>query len=118
MLPLENPVIDPCTNTICLTKNLSFLIKVYFLVEIMIKVIAHGLFFSSCDHVRPYLSNKLNCLDAAIVSICTIDLVCTLAGFKPHVNTTLTLIRSLRTLTPLRLIRRSLNLQVVFEALF
>jgi hypothetical protein len=66
----------------------------------------------------PYLECKYNWIDLIVVLATTTDLVCVLLGVNPRANATLTLIRQMSTLVPLRVIRLSLNLQLVFDALF
>ena len=55
LLPLENPVTDPCNKILCPTRITSLLIKAFFLVEVSIRIIARGLINNSCEYIMPYL---------------------------------------------------------------
>jgi hypothetical protein len=107
IIPITNPVINPCTEPFCSTRITYQVLKAFFFVEISIRIIARGLWFSSHNLIEPFLNSKIDLLDAFVISITTIDLVCELAGVESSVHPTLTFLRQLITLTPLRLIRVS-----------
>lgn len=103
-LALDRPTLSSNSGLARSIRGMDFFFAIVFLLEMLAKMIAHGLWH---DDGRGYFRNSWNILDSVVVVISFVSL-----GF-PQVAVA----RALRALRPLRLVVRSKNIQVVVNAL-
>lgn len=72
MLPLENPVSDPKSKAVIYAKNANIVFSIFFLCELMIKIIGKGFIYSSIEIIEPYMASGWNRIDAFVVLISVI----------------------------------------------
>jgi voltage-dependent calcium channel L type alpha-1D len=116
MLPLENPVSDPKSQAVIYAKKANLFFTIFFIFELTVKSIGQGFYYSSIDIIEPYMSSGWNRIDAFVVFISMIQLLCQVLGIQNQYPW-LKAMRALRALRPLRVIRRSETLRVVVNAL-
>jgi len=106
-LAVDNPLLDPQTNLVKILQVCDVLFTSIFVVELIIKVLAHGLFFEK----GAYLHDGWNLLDFVVVLVSILSLASVGPGnsLKP--------LRTLRVLRPLRMVKRLPELKVVVDAL-
>jgi len=103
-LALDRPTLDSTSGLAKAIRGMDFFFAFVFLLEMLAKIVAHGLWHQDG---RGYFRNSWNILDSVVVVISFVSL-----GF-PQVSVA----RALRALRPLRLVVRSKNIQVVVNAL-
>lgn len=106
-LALDNPLHDPNSLHIKIMQVLEVGFTIVFIIEMIIKICAHGFFFEK----GAYLTHPWNILDFIIVLASILNLA------KIGPGKVLTAFRALRVLKPLRMINRLPELRVVVDAL-
>jgi len=104
---LDEPLADPRSPLSITIKYLDTIFAIIFIIEMVIKLVALGLFFMP----GAYLKSPWNWLDAIVVMVSIIDFA------VPNGPGFLRVLRILRTFRPLRIISRNENLRVVVQAL-
>jgi hypothetical protein len=69
-IAIENPLSDPNTTLAVILNYVDYLMTGIFTLEVIIKIIANGLFF--CGK-RSYLTNYLNFMDLGVVIVSVSD---------------------------------------------
>jgi hypothetical protein len=106
-LAIDNPLLDPQTNLVKILQVCDVLFTSMFVGELIIKVLAQGLFLEK----GAYLRDGWNLLDFVVVLVSILSLASVGPGnsLKP--------LRTLRVLRPLRMVKRLPELKVVVDAL-
>ncbi|XP_037028717.1 voltage-dependent T-type calcium channel subunit alpha-1G isoform X5 [Bradysia coprophila] len=113
-LAMERPNIPPnCTERYFLA-TANYVFTAVFTVEMMIKVVAAGMFYGD----DAYFNSGWNIMDGSLVSISIIDLLMSLVSdSSPRIFGILRVFRLLRSLRPLRVINRAPGLKLVVQTL-
>ena len=119
LLILDAPMLDPDSTFKTTLQNIDNVTTFFFLIEMMIKVVALGMFHNSLpSSIKPYLQNPWNVLDFIIVVTSIVDFGFTM---DPNQSTSqlsaIKSLRVLRALRPLRMISRNEGLRVIVKAL-
>lgn len=110
LLAIENPLTDPESEEAFVLQIMDMILTSIFAIEIIIKVVAHGLIFNGKDS---YLRHFWNVLDFCIVIIAIVSL-----AFKGQVNlSAFKILRMGRLLRPLRVLSRNEGLRISIQAL-
>ncbi|UJR13248.1 hypothetical protein I4U23_000269 [Adineta vaga] len=121
-LAMERPSISPLSLERKFLTWGNYVFTVIFTIEMIIKILADGLFIGR----RTYLRNNWNRMDAFLVVISIVDLIIadknteilsTESDATSHILGMLRVFRLLRTLRPLRVINRAPGLKLVIETL-
>jgi len=112
-MAIERPSIPDGSTERQVLDILGHIFSFIFSVEMIIKLIALGLFYGPA----PYWSNAWNRLDGIIVSISWVDVILTIAGVTGGMLSLLKICRMLRALRPLRAISRLPGLRKIVNVL-
>lgn len=114
MLALEEPNIPSNNKKRQVIDIAMVVLTVIFSLEMMMKIVAHGFLLGP----GTYLKDGWNVLDGSLVLVSWIDIIITYSSTSaPEVLGTLKVFRALRTLRPLRMIRRAPGLKLVVQTL-
>jgi hypothetical protein len=133
MLIVDNPYIDPESNTIIFVGYLDNCFTVLFTIEASIKIIAMGLFFNN-DKLKekkldPYMKSAWNVLDIIVVAASLMDFVVMVKASGASADDeggggaltsnlkSVKALRALRALRPLRMISRNQGMKLIVNAL-
>jgi voltage-dependent calcium channel L type alpha-1D len=105
---LDNPLNSPDSSFVDTLGWVDFTLTIFFVTEVVLKVIAQGFYFNS----NAYLRNNWNMMDFVITAIAVPSLQ---GSATPKVLNSL---RTFRALRPLRLINRNPGLKLVVSSLF
>ncbi|XP_028287736.1 voltage-dependent T-type calcium channel subunit alpha-1H-like [Parambassis ranga] len=113
-IALERPDIQPSSMERVFLSVSNYIFTVIFVGEMMIKVVAMGLYFGS----DVYLKSSWNILDGFLVFVSLVDILVSVASAGGNrILGMLRVLRLLRTLRPLRVISRAPGLKLVVETL-
>ncbi|XP_049427418.1 voltage-dependent T-type calcium channel subunit alpha-1I-like [Epinephelus fuscoguttatus] len=113
-IALERPDIQPNSMERVFLSVSNYIFTVIFVGEMMIKVIAMGLYFGH----GVYLQSSWNILDGLLVFVSLVDILVSMASTGGNrIFGILRVLRLLRTLRPLRVISRAPGLKLVVETL-
>ncbi|XP_055365244.1 voltage-dependent T-type calcium channel subunit alpha-1I-like isoform X2 [Betta splendens] len=113
-IALERPDIQPSSMERVFLSVSNYIFTVIFVGEMMIKVVAMGLYFGS----GVYLQSSWNVLDGLLVFVSLVDILVSIASAGGNrILGILRVLRLLRTLRPLRVISRAPGLKLVVETL-
>ncbi|XP_035812465.2 voltage-dependent T-type calcium channel subunit alpha-1I-like isoform X1 [Amphiprion ocellaris] len=113
-IALERPDIQPHSMERIFLSVSNYIFTVIFVGEMMIKVVAMGLYFGN----GVYLQSSWNVLDGLLVFVSLVDILVSLASTGGNrIFGILRVLRLLRTLRPLRVISRAPGLKLVVETL-
>ncbi|GLD60691.1 voltage-dependent T-type calcium channel subunit alpha-1H-like protein, partial [Lates japonicus] len=113
-IALERPDIQPNSMERVFLSVSNYIFTVIFVGEMMIKVVAMGLYFGS----GVYLQSSWNILDGLLVFVSLVDILVSIASAGGNrILGILRVLRLLRTLRPLRVISRAPGLKLVVETL-
>ncbi|XP_043970678.1 voltage-dependent T-type calcium channel subunit alpha-1H-like isoform X3 [Gambusia affinis] len=111
---LERPDIHPKSMERMFLSVSNYIFTVIFVGEMMIKVVAMGLYFGE----GVYLQSSWNVLDGVLVFVSLVDILVSMASAGGNrILGMLRVLRLLRTLRPLRVISRAPGLKLVVETL-
>lgn len=106
---LDNPLTAPDSSIVTILRWVDIILTSLFLLEVVLKVITHGLFFAP----DAYLKDNWNVMDFVITAVAVPGLL----GGTSKIKFLKTL-RTFRALRPLRLINRNPGLKLVVSSLF
>ncbi|XP_053195485.1 voltage-dependent T-type calcium channel subunit alpha-1G [Scomber japonicus] len=113
-IALERPNIQPNSMERAFLSVSNYIFTVIFVGEMMIKVVAMGLYFGE----GVYLKSSWNVLDGLLVFVSLVDILVSIASAGGNrILGILRVLRLLRTLRPLRVISRAPGLKLVVETL-
>ncbi|CAJ1052610.1 voltage-dependent T-type calcium channel subunit alpha-1H-like [Xyrichtys novacula] len=113
-IALERPDIQPNSMERVFLSVSNYIFTVIFVGEMMIKVVAMGLYFGK----GVYLQSSWNVLDGVLVFVSLVDILVSVASAGGNrIFGILRVLRLLRTLRPLRVISRAPGLKLVVETL-
>ncbi|KAF7667180.1 hypothetical protein LDENG_00072760 [Lucifuga dentata] len=113
-IALERPDIQPNSMERMFLSVSNYIFTVIFVGEMMIKVVAMGLYFGN----SVYLQSSWNILDGLLVFVSLVDILVSIASAGGNrILGILRVLRLLRTLRPLRVISRAPGLKLVVETL-
>ncbi|KAM7010209.1 voltage-dependent T-type calcium channel subunit alpha-1H-like [Tautogolabrus adspersus] len=113
-IALERPDIQPHSMERVFLSVSNYIFTVIFVGEMMIKVVAMGLYFGK----GVYLQSSWNILDGVLVFVSLVDILVSIASAGGNrILGILRVLRLLRTLRPLRVISRAPGLKLVVETL-
>ncbi|XP_031165476.1 voltage-dependent T-type calcium channel subunit alpha-1H-like [Sander lucioperca] len=113
-IALERPDIQPNSMERVFLSVSNYIFTVIFVGEMMIKVVAMGLYFGN----GVYLQSSWNILDGLLVFVSMVDILVSIASTGGNrILGILRVLRLLRTLRPLRVISRAPGLKLVVETL-
>ncbi|XP_015232826.1 PREDICTED: voltage-dependent T-type calcium channel subunit alpha-1H [Cyprinodon variegatus] len=113
-IALERPDIHPKSMERVFLSVSNYIFTVIFVGEMMIKVVAMGLYFGE----GVYLQSSWNILDGVLVFVSMVDILVSIASAGGNrILGMLRVLRLLRTLRPLRVISRAPGLKLVVETL-
>ncbi|XP_034043558.1 voltage-dependent T-type calcium channel subunit alpha-1I-like isoform X2 [Thalassophryne amazonica] len=113
-IALERPDIQPHSMERVFLSVSNYIFTVIFVGEMMVKVVAMGLYFGN----SVYLQSSWNVLDGVLVFVSLLDIVVSIASAGGNrILGILRVLRLLRTLRPLRVISRAPGLKLVVETL-
>uniref|UniRef100_A0A674NCA2 Calcium voltage-gated channel subunit alpha1 H n=1 Tax=Takifugu rubripes TaxID=31033 RepID=A0A674NCA2_TAKRU len=113
-IALERPDIQPNSTERVFLSVSNYIFTVIFVGEMMIKVVAMGLYFGH----SVYLQSSWNILDGLLVFVSLVDILVSVASAGGNrIFGILRVLRLLRTLRPLRVISRAPGLKLVVETL-
>ncbi|XP_026324776.1 voltage-dependent T-type calcium channel subunit alpha-1G [Hyposmocoma kahamanoa] len=113
-LAMERPNIPPDSKERAFLSSANYVFTVVFAVEMLIKVIASGMFYGP----EAYFTSGWNIMDGSLVIISIIDLLMSLVSeSSPRIFGILRVFRLLRSLRPLRVINRAPGLKLVVQTL-
>ncbi|KAG7237085.1 hypothetical protein INR49_032831 [Caranx melampygus] len=113
-IALERPDIQPKSMERVFLSVSNYIFTVIFVGEMMIKVVAMGLYFGN----GVYLQSSWNILDGLLVFVSLVDILVSIASAGGNrILGILRVLRLLRTLRPLRVISRAPGLKLVVETL-
>ncbi|XP_074551330.1 voltage-dependent T-type calcium channel subunit alpha-1H-like isoform X1 [Halichoeres trimaculatus] len=113
-IALERPDIQPHSMERVFLSVSNYIFTVIFVGEMMIKVVAMGLYFGK----GVYLQSSWNVLDGVLVFVSLVDILVSIASAGGNrIFGILRVLRLLRTLRPLRVISRAPGLKLVVETL-
>ncbi|XP_023273227.1 voltage-dependent T-type calcium channel subunit alpha-1H-like [Seriola lalandi dorsalis] len=113
-IALERPDIQPNSMERVFLSVSNYIFTVIFVGEMMIKVLAMGLYFGN----GVYLQSSWNILDGLLVFVSLVDILVSIASAGGNrILGILRVLRLLRTLRPLRVISRAPGLKLVVETL-
>uniref|UniRef100_A0A8C6PPV4 Ion transport domain-containing protein n=1 Tax=Nothobranchius furzeri TaxID=105023 RepID=A0A8C6PPV4_NOTFU len=113
-IALERPDIHPRSMERVFLSVSNYIFTVIFVGEMMIKVVAMGLYFGE----GVYLQSSWNVLDGLLVFVSLVDILVSIASAGGNrILGMLRVLRLLRTLRPLRVISRAPGLKLVVETL-
>ncbi|CAB1457734.1 unnamed protein product [Pleuronectes platessa] len=113
-IALERPDIQPHSMERVFLSVSNHIFTVIFVGEMLIKVVALGLYFGN----GVYLQSSWNILDGVLVSVSMVDVLVSIASSGGNrILGILRVLRLLRTLRPLRVISRAPGLKLVVETL-
>ncbi|XP_059185313.1 voltage-dependent T-type calcium channel subunit alpha-1I-like [Centropristis striata] len=113
-IALERPDIQPHSMERVFLSVSNYIFTVIFVGEMMIKVVAMGLYFGK----GVYLQSSWNILDGLLVFVSMVDILVSIASAGGNrILGILRVLRLLRTLRPLRVISRAPGLKLVVETL-
>ncbi|XP_042340626.1 voltage-dependent T-type calcium channel subunit alpha-1I-like [Plectropomus leopardus] len=113
-IALERPDIQPNSMERVFLSVSNYIFTVIFVGEMMIKVVAMGLYFGN----GVYLQSSWNVLDGLLVFVSLVDILVSMASAGGNrIFGILRVLRLLRTLRPLRVISRAPGLKLVVETL-
>ncbi|KAF4518090.1 hypothetical protein B566_EDAN007791 [Ephemera danica] len=113
-LAMERPNIPPDSAERVFLATANYVFTVVFALEMMIKVIATGMFYGR----DAYFTSGWNIMDGALVLISIIDLLMSvISESSPRIFGILRVFRLLRSLRPLRVINRAPGLKLVVQTL-
>ncbi|XP_017261817.2 voltage-dependent T-type calcium channel subunit alpha-1H [Kryptolebias marmoratus] len=113
-IALERPDIHPKSMERVFLSVSNYIFTVIFVGEMMIKVVALGLYFGE----GVYLQSSWNVLDGLLVFVSLVDILVSIASVDGNrILGMLRVLRLLRTLRPLRVISRAPGLKLVVETL-
>uniref|UniRef100_A0A7N6AY91 Ion transport domain-containing protein n=1 Tax=Anabas testudineus TaxID=64144 RepID=A0A7N6AY91_ANATE len=113
-IALERPDIQPNSMERVFLSVSNYIFTVIFVGEMMIKVVAMGLYFGN----GVYLQSSWNVLDGLLVFVSLVDILVSIASAGGNrILGILRVLRLLRTLRPLRVISRAPGLKLVVETL-
>ncbi|CAI5680895.1 unnamed protein product [Oreochromis niloticus] len=113
-IALERPDIQPHSMERMFLSVSNYIFTVIFVGEMMIKVVAMGLYFGE----GVYLQSSWNVLDGLLVFVSLVDILVSIASAGGNrILGILRVLRLLRTLRPLRVISRAPGLKLVVETL-
>ncbi|XP_029356956.1 voltage-dependent T-type calcium channel subunit alpha-1I-like [Echeneis naucrates] len=113
-IALERPDIQPNSMERVFLSGSNYIFTVIFVGEMMIKVVAMGLYFGN----GVYLQSSWNILDGLLVFVSLVDILVSIASAGGNrILGILRVLRLLRTLRPLRVISRAPGLKLVVETL-
>uniref|UniRef100_A0A8C8DRU4 Calcium channel, voltage-dependent, T type, alpha 1H subunit b n=1 Tax=Oryzias sinensis TaxID=183150 RepID=A0A8C8DRU4_9TELE len=113
-IALERPDINPRSMERVFLSVSNYIFTVIFVGEMMIKVVAMGLYFGE----GVYLQSSWNILDGVLVFVSLVDILVSIASSGGNrILGILRVLRLLRTLRPLRVISRAPGLKLVVETL-
>uniref|UniRef100_A0A7N8Y1R4 Voltage-dependent T-type calcium channel subunit alpha-1G-like n=1 Tax=Mastacembelus armatus TaxID=205130 RepID=A0A7N8Y1R4_9TELE len=113
-IALERPDIQPNSMERVFLSVSNYIFTVIFVGEMMIKVVAMGLYFGN----SVYLQSSWNILDGLLVFVSLVDILVSVASAGGNrILGILRVLRLLRTLRPLRVISRAPGLKLVVETL-
>ncbi|CAN9510559.1 unnamed protein product [Ophioblennius macclurei] len=113
-IALERPDIQPNSMERVFLSMSNYIFTVIFVGEMMIKVVAMGLYFGN----GVYLQSSWNVLDGLLVFVSLVDILVSVASAGGNrILGMLRVLRLLRTLRPLRVISRAPGLKLVVETL-
>ncbi|XP_038568913.1 voltage-dependent T-type calcium channel subunit alpha-1I isoform X1 [Micropterus salmoides] len=113
-IALERPDIQPDSMERVFLSVSNYIFTVIFVGEMMIKVVALGLYFGN----GVYLQSSWNVLDGVLVFVSLVDILVSIASAGGNrILGILRVLRLLRTLRPLRVISRAPGLKLVVETL-
>ncbi|XP_017160021.1 voltage-dependent T-type calcium channel subunit alpha-1H-like isoform X3 [Poecilia reticulata] len=111
---LERPDIHPKSMERMFLSVSNYIFTIIFVGEMMIKVVAMGLYFGE----GVYLQSSWNVLDGVLVFVSLVDILVSMASAGGNrILGMLRVLRLLRTLRPLRVISRAPGLKLVVETL-
>ncbi|XP_070712582.1 voltage-dependent T-type calcium channel subunit alpha-1H-like [Pempheris klunzingeri] len=113
-IALERPDIQPNSMERVFLSVSNYIFTVIFVGEMMIKVVAMGMYFGQ----GVYLQSSWNILDGLLVFVSMVDILVSIASAGGNrILGILRVLRLLRTLRPLRVISRAPGLKLVVETL-
>ena len=113
-LAMERPKISPASLEREFLIVANYLFTFVFAVEMLLKVIANGLFYGA----DPYFKSGWNIMDGILVGVSLLDLFLSfIAQRSPRIFGMLRVFRLLRSLRPLRVINRAPGLKLVVQTL-
>lgn len=113
-LAMERPNIPPWSKERFFLATANYVFTVVFAIEMLIKVIAAGMFYGN----DAYFTSGWNIMDGSLVIISIIDLLMGLISeSSPRIFGILRVFRLLRSLRPLRVINRAPGLKLVVQTL-
>ncbi|XP_077461225.1 voltage-dependent T-type calcium channel subunit alpha-1H-like isoform X2 [Stigmatopora argus] len=113
-IALERPDIQPHSMERVFLSVSNYIFTVIFVGEMMIKVVAKGMYFGK----GVYLQSSWNVLDGLLVFVSMVDILVSVASAGGNrILGILRVLRLLRTLRPLRVISRAPGLKLVVETL-
>ncbi|CAB3224354.1 unnamed protein product [Arctia plantaginis] len=113
-LAMERPNIPPDSKERAFLSTANYVFTVVFAIEMLIKVIASGMFYGP----DAYFTSGWNIMDGSLVIISIIDLLMSLVSeSSPRIFGILRVFRLLRSLRPLRVINRAPGLKLVVQTL-
>lgn len=113
-LAMERPRIKPMSLEREMLVFANYLFTVVFAIEMLLKVIANGLFYGK----TAYFKSGWNIMDGTLVGVSLLDLFLSfIAQRSPRIFGMLRVFRLLRSLRPLRVINRAPGLKLVVQTL-
>lgn len=113
-LAMERPNIPPNSTERMILTATNYIFTVVFAFEMLIKVIAKGLWYGS----HAYFKTGWNIMDGSLVMISLVDVLLSfVADGSPRIFGILRVFRLLRSLRPLRVINRAPGLKLVVQTL-
>eukprot|EP00397_Hematodinium_sp_SG-2012_P000464 GEMP01000464.1.p1 GENE.GEMP01000464.1~~GEMP01000464.1.p1 ORF type:complete len:1850 (+),score=300.04 GEMP01000464.1:241-5790(+) len=112
LMAFQTPLDEPNTTTANVFYYVNITFSIIFTIEMVLKMIAFGIFFQVNPDRPAYMLVSWNLLDFVVVSVSWIDIL------GPSNLASLKTLRILRALRPLRLISRNKNLKLVVDTLF
>ncbi|KAL0279686.1 UNVERIFIED_CONTAM: hypothetical protein PYX00_001187 [Menopon gallinae] len=113
-LAMERPNIPPDSTERMFLLCANYIFTVVFALEMMVKVIATGMFYGE----NAYFTSGWNIMDGSLVIISIVDLLMSLLSeSSPRIFGILRVFRLLRSLRPLRVINRAPGLKLVVQTL-
>jgi voltage-dependent calcium channel T type alpha-1G len=111
---MERPRIKPMSLEREMLVFANYLFTVVFAIEMLLKVIANGLFYGK----TAYFKSGWNIMDGTLVGVSLLDLFLSfIAQRSPRIFGMLRVFRLLRSLRPLRVINRAPGLKLVVQTL-
>ncbi|CAE8581533.1 unnamed protein product [Polarella glacialis] len=116
LMAVENPLMDPNSTTVKVLEVFNLLFTLIFLLEMVVKMIAMGVFCGQGEQPA-YLGSAWNILDGAICIVSVTDTVQTFSNLASSggIIAVMKVFRVVRMLRPLRLISRNENLKMVVK---